>query len=161
MSDTKTVEGTDNAEDAGGWDPAAANAWEETLIADLRANGGRASGGPLAGQKLVVVYTKGAKSGERRRAILTPSEEGDDLLVAGTASGAPTTPSWVHNIRANPEVEVMLGDETFPATAKIEEGAERDRLWDQHVAQLPRFAEYPSQTGGRIIPMIRLTRRSA
>ena len=144
--------------DTENWDPAAANAWEEALIADLRANGGTPSGGPLAGQPLLVLYSTGAKSGERRRAILTYSKDGDDLMVAGTASGSPTTPSWVYNVRANPEVELEIGNETVPATAKVEAGAERDRLWDQHVAALPWFGEYPSQTGGRVIPMIRLTR---
>ena len=161
MSTTDTSETAGNTETGGSWDPAAANAWEEALIADLRANGGRPSGGPLAGQTLLVLYSTGAKSGERRRAIVTYSRDGDDLLVAGTASGAPTTPGWVHNVAANPDVDVEIGNETIPMTAKVEEGSERDRLWDQHVAALPWFGEYPSQTGGRIIPMIRLTRRAS
>ena len=50
------------------WDP---SDWEENLIADLRAHGGRPSAGPLAGHPLLLMYSTGARSGERRRSILT------------------------------------------------------------------------------------------
>jgi hypothetical protein len=53
-------------------------------------------------------------------------------------------------------VTVEVEGRTFPATASFAEGTERDRLWDQHVAALPRFAGYPEQSG-RVIPMVRLT----
>ena len=131
-------------------------AWEEQLIADLRANGGRASWGPLQGQAIAVVYTTGAKSGERRRSILTYSRDGDTYVVAGTAGGSPTTPSWVANLEAHPDVDFEFGDHTYTGRAEvIREGAERDRLWDQHVQQLPNFAAYPEQTG-RLIPVARI-----
>jgi hypothetical protein len=55
---------------------------------------------------------------------------------------------------------VEIANETIPATATVETGAERDRLWAQHVEQLPRFGDYPAQTGGRVIPTIRISRRS-
>jgi len=139
---------------------AAANAWEEALIADLRANGGRPSQGPLAGQPLLLMWSTGAKSGEKRRSILTYSNDANgDLIVAGSKSGAPTHPAWYYNVQKDPNVTVEVGNETFEATAKVEEGAERDRLWAQHVEQLPRFGEYPAQTGGRVIPTIRLTQK--
>jgi deazaflavin-dependent oxidoreductase (nitroreductase family) len=140
---------------------AAAKAWEEALIADLRENGGRPSRGPLKGQTLLVLYSTGAKSGETRRSILTYSRDGDDRIVAGTASGSPTTPGWVFNLRANPAATIEIGRERIPVRATIAEGAERDRLWDQHVAALPWFGEYPKQTGGRIIPVIRLRETGA
>jgi len=136
------------------------NAWEEALIADLRANGGRPSGGPLAGQPLLIMWSTGAKSGKQRRSILTHSSDANgDLVVAGSKSGAPTHPAWYYNVQKDPNVTVEANNETFAATAKVETGAERDRLWAQHVQQLPRFGEYPAQTGGRIIPMVRLRRK--
>jgi len=131
------------------------SAWEDQLIADARAHGGRPSSGPLAGHPLLIMYNKGAKSGERRRAILTWSRDGEDYIVAGTKGGAPTDPAWVHNIEADPNVSVEIGAETFPAVATIVTDDERQRLWDQHVAALPWFAEYPAKAG-RVIPMIRL-----
>ena len=60
-------------------------AWEDQLIAEMRANGGKVTQGPLAGHPLMVVTSTGAKSGESRRAILTYSEDAGDYIVAGTA----------------------------------------------------------------------------
>jgi deazaflavin-dependent oxidoreductase (nitroreductase family) len=137
-------------------DPSA-NSWEDALIADLRANDGRPSSGPLAGQTLLVMTSTGAKSGMSRRAILTYSRDGDDYIVAGTKSGAPEDPKWVANVRANPAVTVEIGPRAFPATATVvADRAERDRLWDAHVVQFPNFGPYPA-TANRVIPMIRIT----
>jgi len=133
----------------------AANAWEENLIADLRANDGRPSGGPLAGEALLVLYTTGARTGEPRRAILSVTRDGDDYVVAGTAGGRPTNPAWFANLLAHPMVRFEADGMRFEGTATVAEGADRDRLWDAHVAVLPRFAAYPEKTG-RLIPMVRL-----
>jgi hypothetical protein len=91
---------TSHAEDPSMTDDAAA--WEAALIADMRANGGRVTQGPLAGHPLLILTSTGAKSGQPRTAILTYHLDGDDYLVAGTAGGSPTTPAWVHNFVAEP-----------------------------------------------------------
>lgn len=133
------------------------NAWEEGLIADVRANRGRVTQGAIAGDEILVLYTTGAKTGDRRRAILSISRDGDAYVVAGTAGGSPTTPGWVANLEANPDVEFEFGDTTYRGHAEVlREGPERDRLWDEHVKVLPRFAAYPEQTG-RVIPIARIT----
>jgi len=62
----------------------------------------------------------------------------------------------VANVGANPDVAVEAEGRTFKARASVAEPADRDRLWEGHVATLPKFAAYPEQTG-RIIPMVRLT----
>jgi len=136
-----------------------ANAWEEALIAEWRANGGKVLNGPLAGHPLLLMTAIGARSGEPRRSILTYSRDGEDYVVAGTAGGSPKDPAWVANVRANPEVTLESGSEPFPGVATIVDGPERDALWERHVEALPWFADYPAQTG-RVIPMIRLTRRA-
>jgi deazaflavin-dependent oxidoreductase (nitroreductase family) len=154
MTDTDTNPETA----AGGLDE---NAWEEALIADLRANGGRPSQGPLKGHPIIVMYSTGAKSGERRRSVLTISRDGDAYVVAGTAGGSRSTPAWVANFEAHPEIEFEFGDQTYAGRAEVfREGAERDRLWDAHVEQLPHFAAYPEQTG-RVIPMARIVTTSS
>jgi deazaflavin-dependent oxidoreductase (nitroreductase family) len=137
-----------------------AHAWEESLIADLRANGGLPSEGPLAGHPLMLMYSTGATSGKQRRSILTYSRDGDDFVVAGTAGGGPKAPAWIANLAANPNVSLEVANETFDAIATITEGAERDRLWDEHVQQLPWFGAYPAQITNRVIPVVRLTRRA-
>jgi deazaflavin-dependent oxidoreductase (nitroreductase family) len=132
--------------------------FEDQLIAEMRANDGKVSSGPLAGHPLLVMTSRGARSGAPRRAILTYHRDGDDYIVAGTAGGSKSDPAWLHNVEADPEVAIEVDNQQFDATATtIVEGAERDRLWDDHVKALPWFADYPAQTG-RLIPMVRLTR---
>jgi deazaflavin-dependent oxidoreductase (nitroreductase family) len=136
--------------------PEEAMAWEEALIADIREHGGRPTSGPLAGHPLLVMYSRGAQSGSRRRAILTYSRDGESYIVAGSAGGSPRDPAWVANVRAHPDVTVEVGRDSLEATAAVVEGPERERLWDGHVAALPWFADYPDQSG-RTIPVARLT----
>jgi deazaflavin-dependent oxidoreductase (nitroreductase family) len=135
------------------WDPAE---FENRLIDDMRAHGGAVTSGPLAGHPLLVMTSTGAKTGEPRRAILTYSRDGNDYVVAGSASGAPTDPTWLLNVQANPEVTVEAEAREFRAMASVADGADRDRLWERHVEALPHFAAYPEQSG-RVIPMVRLT----
>lgn len=133
-------------------------AWEEQLIAEMRAHDGKVTSGPLAGHPLLIMISKGARSGADRRSILTYHRDGDDYVVAGTAGGSRKDPAWVHNLEADPNVDLEVANDRFDATATIvDDAAERDQLWDDHVRALPWFADYPAQTG-RVIPMIRLRR---
>jgi deazaflavin-dependent oxidoreductase (nitroreductase family) len=130
-------------------------AFQNAMIEDMRAHGGQVTTGPLAGEPLLVMISTGAKTRRPRRAILNFGRDGLDYVVAGTAGGSPKAPSWVANVRANPDVAVEAEGRTFKARASVAEPADRDRLWERHVATLPKFAAYPEQTG-RIIPMVRL-----
>ena len=131
--------------------------WEDQLIAEMRANDGKVTQGPLAGHPLLIMTSRGAKTGEGRRAILTWHRDGDDYIVAGTAGGSKKDPAWVRNVKAEPDVDLEVENERIDATASIvADDAERQRLWDDHVRALPWFADYPAQTG-RVIPMIRLS----
>jgi deazaflavin-dependent oxidoreductase (nitroreductase family) len=98
----------------------------------------------------------GAKSLQPRRAILTYSRDDGDYVVAASKGGSPKDPVWLNNLRANPNVTIEAGNATFPATARMVDDAERERLWTAHVAELPHFAEYPGKAG-RVIPVVRLT----
>ena len=134
-------------------DPAA---FENAIIEDMHAHGGEVTTGPLKGHPLLIMKSRGAKTGDERHAILTYHRDDGDYVVAGTAGGSPMTPSWVHNIRENPEVTIEVANRTYEATATVVEGLERDRLWKEHVAQLPWFGDYPKKTDRRF-PMVRLT----
>lgn len=135
--------------------------WSRTLIDNMRANGGVPTFGPFEGRKLLILTTKGAKTGKPRVAILAYRNDGDRWSIAGSKSGAPTDPAWVTNLQAHPDdVTIEVNNEEIPVKATIEAtGPERDRLWAAHVAEMPGFGEYPSKTD-RIIPMILLERRS-
>lgn len=131
--------------------------WNTQLINALRENHGDAPPGPMAGRNLLILTTKGAKTGEPREAVLTFSRDDGRLVVCATAGGAPTAPDWYHNLLANPAVQVEAKGETFNATASVAPPGERERLWVQHVAERPEFADYPEKSG-RTIPVVTLQR---
>lgn len=130
-------------------------AFNENLIEEFRANGGKV-GGMFAGAPLMLLTTTGAKSGKPRVAPLVYTRDGDDYVIIASKGGAPTHPDWYHNILANPAVTVEIGSESFPARATVAE-ADRDRLFDQQAAQMPNFAEYQRNTMRRI-PVVVLER---
>lgn len=138
-------------------DPRAAyQAMTQTLIADIRQHGEPRSG-PFLGRPVLLLTTVGAKTGEPRLVPLVYSRDGDHIVIMGSKGGAPTNPAWVANLVANPVVTVEVGLEKFQARAVVAEGAERDRLWANHVALNPSFAEYEQKTT-RKIPAISLER---
>jgi deazaflavin-dependent oxidoreductase (nitroreductase family) len=130
--------------------------WTEMLKAELRSGDGEISSGPLAGKPHMIMTSTGARSGEPREAILSFIRDGDNYVVAGTASGAPKDPAWVRNVTANPVVNVEAQGRTFQARAHVvTDEADYQRLWDAHVQSRPDFAAYPAKAG-RKIPVITL-----
>ncbi len=128
--------------------------WTKNLIADIRANG-RPTSGYFEGRPVMVLTTTGAKSGKPREAVLTYSRDGNDYVVVGSKSGDPDDPAWIANLVANPIVTVETDRLKLQATATVAEGADRDALWDRHVAEHPQFADYLTKTD-RVIPVARL-----
>jgi deazaflavin-dependent oxidoreductase (nitroreductase family) len=127
------------------------------MIEEFRANGGETSG-PFKGRPLLLLTTKGAKSGEERTTPLVYSRDGERVVVIASMGGAPKHPAWFHNIQANPRVTVEVGDDTYVADATIlTEGPERQRLYDQQAALMPNFAEYQEKTS-RVIPVVVLSK---
>lgn len=134
------------------------NDWNQAVIAEFRANGGKV-GGPFKGAPLLLLTTTGAKTGRRLTSPLMYNTDGDRLLIFASKGGAPTNPAWYHNLVANPVATVDLGTQTFDVTATVLHGEERDRLFAHHAAQYPGFATYQANTT-RTIPVIALERVS-
>ena len=133
-------------------------AWEEALIADLRANGGRASQGPLKGHPIIVMYSTGAKTGERRRSILTISRDGDTYVVAGTAGGSHSTRRGWQTSKRIPTSSSSSATRRTPAAPRSSARAPSAIGYGTSTSrQLPHFAAYPEQTG-RVIPMARIVK---
>jgi deazaflavin-dependent oxidoreductase (nitroreductase family) len=133
------------------------NEFTRQLMADIREHG-RPTSGPMGGRPLMILTTTGAKSGEPRSAVVTYTRDGDRYVIAASKSGAPTNPAWYHNLLANPTATVETGGETFRAAARVTDGTERQRLWDQHATERPEFRDYPNKTS-RVIPVIVLDRQ--
>jgi len=133
------------------------------IIEEFRANEGRV-GGPFAGAPIVLLTSKGAKSGRPHTTPLVYLREedatdgpGDRIYVFGSMGGAPKHPAWYHNVKANPDATVEVGIERYPVRAAIMTGEERDALFQKQASLRPQFAEYQQRTT-RIIPVIALTR---
>lgn len=131
------------------------NEFNRTLMQDMRAHGGRATSGPFKGVDVLILRTTGAKSGEPRETPLAYFPENGHYLVIASKGGAPTNPSWYHNLEANPEVTVEVLGQTIPATARVTAGDERDRLFAKVGAKNPAFLDYQTRTA-RTIPVIAL-----
>lgn len=131
--------------------------FNDRLIDDFRAHDGQITSGPFTGRSLLLLTTTGAKTGEERTNPLAYSRDGDRLVIVASKGGAPRNPDWFHNLRAHPEVSVELGPEKFRARATVADDAERRRLYDQHAAKMPAFADYEKKTA-RKIPVVVLER---
>lgn len=134
------------------------NAFNQRLIDEFRANGGKVTG-MFAGAPLVLITHTGAKSGIRRTTPLVHSIDGDDVVIIASKGGAPAHPHWYHNMVAHPTVTVELpGAEPYEAAVVEATGDERRRLFDAQAAVMPNFKEYEAKTD-REIPVLVLRRR--
>jgi deazaflavin-dependent oxidoreductase (nitroreductase family) len=127
--------------------------FNRALIQDLRSNKGQASSGPFKGGDLLILTTKGAKSGETRENPLVYTRDGERLVVIASKGGAPTNPSWFHNLVTHPEVIVEAGGNRFKARAVVPQGDEYERLYTQMADTYPNFYEYRQKTS-RQIPVV-------
>ena len=128
---------------------AAAN---EKLISDIREYGHATSGNWL-GRLALLLTTTGAKSGELRMSPLAYSVDAGRYIVTASKGGAPTHPGWYHNLLKDPIATIEVDKKKFQARVSIAEGADRERLWQQHIELHPGIGEYPRKTT-RIIPVV-------
>ncbi len=126
------------------------------LIQDLRANG-KATSGPFEGRDVLILTTQGAKSGDVRENPLVYTRDGDHIVIVASKGGAPTHPSWYHNLLKQPEVTVEMGKDKFKARAHVADGDAYERLYTQHADINPTFHDYRKKTT-RKIPVIVLER---
>jgi len=135
------------------------NALNQGQIDQFRANHGTIVEGLFKGVPVLLLTTRGARSGKARVIPLTYTRDGNHYVVLASKLGAPEHPAWYHNLVANPIVTVEVGPERFQARASAAEGNDRDRLFNAHATIMPNFAEYQSNTT-RIIPVVVLDRIS-
>lgn len=135
------------------------NDWNQQIIDEFRANAGKV-GGPFEGAPMLLLHHVGAKSGTERVTPLMYRPGGDRWYIFASKAGAPTNPDWYHNLVANPEITIEVGEHTDVAVrAFVLKGEERARIWDAQCTEVPQFAEYARQAGGRTIPVISLESR--
>jgi deazaflavin-dependent oxidoreductase (nitroreductase family) len=129
------------------------------IIDEFRANGGTVVG-PAEGFTLLLLHTRGARSGAERVNPVAYQRLAEGWAIFATHAGAPRSPDWFHNLVAHPETVIELGTETIPVRARVAAGEERESIWERQKAFYPRFAKYEAQTT-RVIPVVVLERLSA
>ncbi len=129
----------------------------QNLIDDFQAHGGHSTIGPFVGRDLLLLTNKGAKTGEVRTTPVVYTRDGDNYVIVASKNGADTHPGWYHNLRANPEAMIEVGDESFPVVAHEVKPEERRRLYDAHADTHPSFKDYEEKTS-RVIPVFILER---
>jgi deazaflavin-dependent oxidoreductase (nitroreductase family) len=126
--------------------------WNRKIIEEFRANGGQV-GGQFEGAPLLLLHTIGARTGQERVTPMMYRRAGDGYAVFASKAGAPTSPDWYHNLRANPRVRAEIGTGMVELTARVAEGEERERIWSAQKQEYPNFAGYERKTS-RPIPVV-------
>lgn len=129
--------------------------YNRRVVEEFRANGGKVQGW----NSLILLTTKGAKSGQTRVYPLMSVPYGDNYLAVASKGGSPQNPLWYHNLLAHPEVTVEVGNEKFAATARLLTGDEREQAFAKAVSVFPPYGEYQKKTA-RQIPVFLLERHA-
>ena len=103
------------------------------------------------GLPCIIVTHKGNKSGAIRKIPLMRVQDGDNYVLVGSYGGSPKHPVWVHNIRADPDVEIRDETEVFKMRVReITDDATRNRLWQISADAFPPYDEYQAKTDRKI-----------
>jgi deazaflavin-dependent oxidoreductase (nitroreductase family) len=137
------------------------NNWNDTVIAEFRANEGRV-GGNFEGAPITLVHHRGRKTG---REYITPmmylrdEADADVIYVFATKAGAPTNPDWYFNLVTAGDGSIERGTEIYRVTVRELSAAARDRIYNEQARRYPGFADYATKAAGiRTIPVLELRR---
>lgn len=113
----------------------------------------------MVGVPTLLLRTTGRRSGATRTNSLVYARDGDEYLVVPSNGGADRPPAWLHNLRANPDVEIQIARERRKGTAKVVEQTDPgyDHLWSLvNENNRDRYSAYQKQTT-RAIPVVVVT----
>lgn len=144
----------------GSWRARVVNAIAAANLRVYRLSGGRVAG-HLANARLLILHHRGRKTGIERVTPLVFIEDGPNLVIVASLGGAPKSPVWFTNLKANPDTEVEVGRERRRVRARIATHEERERLWPRLDQAYPPFADYRARARGRReIPILILEPRA-
>ena len=106
----------------------------------------------IRGMPVIVLTTRGRRTGKLRKSPLMRVEHDGRYAVVGSIGGAPQHPRWVYNLRADPEVTLQDGPEVYDMTAREVMGAEKAEWWKRATDAYPPYDEYQAKTE-RVIPV--------
>jgi deazaflavin-dependent oxidoreductase (nitroreductase family) len=116
----------------------------------LYESSGGTDGTTLRGMPVIVLTSKGARTGKLRKTPLMRVEYDGRYAVVASQGGAPTHPVWYHNLLAHPRVELQDGPVKREYDAHEATGAEKQEWWARAVEAFPDYANYQQKTDRQI-----------
>ncbi len=117
---------------------------------EIYESSGGTKGTTLRGKAVVIVTTKGARSGKIRKIPLMRVEHDGVYAVVASQGGAPKHPVWYHNLIADPHVELQDGPDKQEMTAREVTGEEKSLWWKRAVEAWPAYENYQTKTDREI-----------
>jgi deazaflavin-dependent oxidoreductase (nitroreductase family) len=105
------------------------------------------------GFPVLLLHTIGRKTRQPRTNALAFVQQNNAYVVVGTNAGADFDPSWVQNLRAQPDAEITIRGKKMSVRARESVGVERDYLYEKFILTSDSYAEYRRRTG-RKIPVV-------
>ncbi|MEU2423400.1 nitroreductase family deazaflavin-dependent oxidoreductase [Streptomyces sp. NPDC007851] len=126
-------------------------AWVREQVELYESSGGK-EGNTLmdTGMPVILLTSRGAKSGKIRKTPLMRVEHDGKYAVVASQGGAPKHPVWYFNVKSDPHVELQDGPVKQDMTAREVTGAEKAEWWERAVAAYPPYAEYQEKTDRQI-----------
>jgi len=115
-------------------------------------SGGR-FGSEMGENKILLLTTKGQKSGLDRTTPLGYFDHEDGYLIIASNGGQAKHPDWYFNLKSDPQVRIQIKDQTLTAKAQVLKGEPRIPIWERIVARAPQYGEYENRTD-RQIPVV-------
>jgi deazaflavin-dependent oxidoreductase (nitroreductase family) len=126
--------------------------WVRNQVEQFESSDGR-EGNTMKDLPVIVLTTKGARTGNIRKSPLMRVEHDGKYLIVASLGGAPSHPVWYHNAVANPTVEIQDGATRQDMATRELDGDEREVWWKRAVDAFPPYAEYQEKTS-RVIPIL-------
>lgn len=123
--------------------------WVRKQVEEYESSGGT-KGTTMMGMPVILLTSRGAKSGRLRKTPLMRVEHEGRYAAAASLGGAPKHPVWYHNVKADPQVELQDGPVKQDMTAREVTGAEKAQWWERAVAAYPPYADYQKKTDRQI-----------
>jgi deazaflavin-dependent oxidoreductase (nitroreductase family) len=125
--------------------------WVRDQVALYESSGGT-DGTTMRGMPVILLTTKGVRSGKLRKTPLMRVEKDGQYAAVASLGGAPKNPVWYHNVVADPHVELQDGTAKQDMVAREVTGDEKAAWWERAVAAYPDYADYQKNTD-RVIPV--------
>ena len=112
-------------------------------------------GAHMNGLNVLLLNTKGSKSGKQRTTPLGYFRQDNDYIIVASNAGADRHPGWYYNLKKHPNTTIQINDQRLTAHAEIMTGEERALAWQNIITESPMYKEYADKTE-REIPLFLL-----